>query len=89
MRARLASSVATSLISNLVSSPSFIPGGATLAMLSYVLVNFCYNVLLLLITKHGSAMLLVISTALALPITNTAFSLPLIMWDVALSGANR
>ena len=55
------------------SQPGDTCGGATLAMFSYVLVNFCYNVLLLLITKHGSAMLLVISTALALPITNTAF----------------
>ncbi len=45
----------------------------------YVLVNFLFNVLQLLITKHGGATLLVISAALALPVTNLAFKLHFIM----------
>jgi hypothetical protein len=44
-----------------------------------VLVNFLFNVLQLLITKHGGATLLVISAALALPVTNVAFKLRWIM----------
>ena len=47
--------------------------------LLYVVVNFAYNVLLLLITKEGSALLLVIASALSLPITNLVFTLPLFM----------
>jgi hypothetical protein len=46
---------------------------------SYVLVNFLFNVLQLLITKHGGATLLVISAALALPVTNVAFKMRWIM----------
>lgn len=41
--------------------------------------NFLYNVLQLLITKHGGATLLVISAALALPVTNLAFKMRFIM----------
>lgn len=41
--------------------------------------NFLFNVLQLLITKHGGATLLVISAALALPVTNLAFKLHFIM----------
>lgn len=48
--------------------PPYIP------LLLYVIVNFAYNTLLLLITKHGSALLLVISSALALPLTNLLFT---------------
>ena len=51
--------------------------------LLYVVVNFVYNVLLLLITKHGSALLLVIASALSLPITNLLFTLPLFMGEEA------
>jgi len=47
----------------------------------YVLVNFLFNVLQLLITKHGGATLLVISAALALPVTNFAFCMPWIMGE--------
>jgi len=47
----------------------------------YVLVNFLFNVLQLLITKHGGATLLVISAALALPVTNFAFGMPWIMGE--------
>jgi len=48
---------------------------------SYVLVNFAYNVFQLLVTKHGGATVLVISAALALPITNMAFSMRWIMGE--------
>ena len=48
-------------------------------LLLYVLVNFVYNVLLLLITKHGSALLLVIASAISLPFTNAAFTSELLM----------
>ena len=47
--------------------------------LVYVFINFIYNFLLLIITKRGSAVLLVISQALSLPVTNITFSLPAIM----------
>ena len=40
----------------------------------YVVINFLYNVFQLLVTKHGSAATMVISSALALPITNLCFS---------------
>ena len=48
-------------------------------LLLYVLVNFIYNVLLLLITKHGSALLLVIASAVSLPFTNLVFTSSLVM----------
>ena len=47
---------------------------ATFAMMNYCVVNFTYNLLQLLVTKHGSAVLMVVSSALALPLTNFAFS---------------
>jgi drug/metabolite transporter (DMT)-like permease len=47
----------------------------------YVVVNFVYNFLLLVITKRGSAVLLVISQALSLPVTNICFTIPAIMGD--------
>ena len=53
------------------------------AMLGYCLVNFGYNVLSLLVTKHGSAVLMVVSAALALPLTNLAFASTLVMGDDA------
>jgi hypothetical protein len=48
-------------------------------MMLYIVVNFAYNVLLLIITKRGSAVLLVISQALALPTTNISFTIPSIV----------
>jgi hypothetical protein len=52
-------------------------------LLFYILLNFVYNVLLLVITKRGSAVLLVVSQALSLPLTNIAFTLkPLMGPDV-------
>ena len=56
-------------------------GDALETMIGYVLVNFLFNVLQLLITKHGGATLLVISAALSLPVTNFAFSMPWIMGE--------
>jgi hypothetical protein len=53
--------------------------GAFWIFMGYVVINFGYNVLLLLITKHGSAVLLVITNALSLPVTNIAFTLPAVM----------
>lgn len=55
------------------------PSPLSLCCGSYVSVNFLYNVLQLLITKHGGATLLVISAALALPVTNLAFKMRFIM----------
>ena len=52
-------------------------------LISYVLINFAYNVLLLLITKHGSALLLVCASALSLPIIQISFSLPFLMGEDA------
>lgn len=43
-------------------------------MMNYCFVNFAFNFLQLLVTKHGSAVLMVVSSALALPVTNFAFS---------------
>ena len=60
-----------------------LPPPPWLVLLLYVLVNFVYNLLLLLITKHGSALLLVIASAVSLPITNVVFTLPLVMGDEA------
>lgn len=48
-------------------------------LLLYVVVNFAYNVLLLLICKHGSALLLVIASAISLPFTNVVFTSRLFM----------
>jgi drug/metabolite transporter (DMT)-like permease len=48
---------------------------------AYVLINFAYNVTLLNLTKHGSAVLLVMGSALALPLTNLAFTSETIMGD--------
>lgn len=56
---------------------------AALLFMAYVIINFFYNILLLKITKHGSAVLLVISQALSLPVTNICFSLPFLMGEDA------
>ena len=48
-------------------------------LLLYVAVNFVLNVLLLLITKHGSALLLVIASAISMPFTNLVFTSELVM----------
>mmetsp|Transcript_44015 Transcript_44015/g.71630 ORF Transcript_44015/g.71630 Transcript_44015/m.71630 type:complete len:468 (+) Transcript_44015:218-1621(+) len=50
---------------------------------SYVLVNFVFNALLLLITKHGSALLLVMTGALVIPVTNVLFTVKAVMGDDA------
>ena len=47
----------------------------------YVLINWLLNVLLLILTKEGSAVMLVIANALAHHITNVAFSVQAIMGD--------
>jgi len=56
-----------------------VPPFPYLIFLLYVIINFFYNVLLLLITKHGSALLLVISSAVSLPITNIVFTVDWLM----------
>lgn len=48
---------------------------SALILLVYILLNFVYNVLLLVVTKRGSAVLLVVSQALSLPLTNIAFTM--------------
>jgi len=47
----------------------------------YVLINLAYNILLMRMTKEGSAILLTISGAIGMPITNLAFSIKAIMGD--------
>eukprot|EP00618_Florenciella_parvula_P024606 CAMPEP_0119527926 /NCGR_PEP_ID=MMETSP1344-20130328/42220_1 /TAXON_ID=236787 /ORGANISM="Florenciella parvula, Strain CCMP2471" /LENGTH=378 /DNA_ID=CAMNT_0007567199 /DNA_START=73 /DNA_END=1209 /DNA_ORIENTATION=+ len=51
------------------------------AMMIYCIINFGYNVFQLLVTKHGSAMLMVMSSALSLPVTNMAFACPWLMGE--------
>lgn len=41
---------------------------------SFVLWSFLYDISMLLITKEGSAALMVVSSALSLPVTNIAFT---------------
>ena len=52
-------------------------------LMSYIIINFIYNIMMLAITKKGSAVLLVTSQALSLPITNIAFSLKSFMGENA------
>jgi len=47
----------------------------------YIVINLAYNILLLRMTKEGSAILLTISGAIGMPITNLAFSIKAIMGD--------
>jgi hypothetical protein len=49
------------------------PSTATLLLL-YVVVNFAFNMALLSMVKHGSALYLVVAVAVALPITNLVFT---------------
>ena len=49
------------------------PSTATILIL-YVLVNFAFNMALLSMVKHGSALYLVVAVAVALPITNLVFT---------------
>ena len=63
------------LIASLNSAPA--------TLLLYCFVNFAYNVFSLLVTKHGSAILMVVSAALALPLTNIAFASEVLMGDDA------
>jgi hypothetical protein len=52
---------------------------AGVIMLWYVIINFLYNIFSLLVVKHGSANLSVITAAIALPLTNMSFSWRLVM----------
>jgi hypothetical protein len=47
----------------------------------YVIINWTLNILLLMMTKEGSAVMLVVANAIALPVTNLAFSVEAIMGD--------
>lgn len=49
------------------------PSTATILLL-YIVVNFAFNMALLSMVKHGSALYLVIALAVALPITNLVFT---------------
>ena len=50
-------------------------------MLWFGVINFGFNVATLLVTKHGSASLLVLTAALGLPVVNLAFSSKYLMGD--------
>lgn len=52
---------------------------AAALLMVYIIINFMYNIMMLAITKKGSAVLLVTSQALSLPITNIAFTLKPLM----------
>lgn len=52
-------------------------------LMTYIIINFVYNIMMLAITKKGSAVLLVTSQALSLPITNIAFTLKPLMGNNA------
>jgi hypothetical protein len=56
---------------------------AAALLMTYIVLNFVYNIMMLAITKKGSAVLLVTSQALSLPITNIAFTLRPLMGDDA------
>ena len=49
----------------------------------YVIINWAYNILLMHMTKEGSAILLTISGAIGMPLTNLAFSIKAVMGDEA------
>mmetsp|Transcript_50508 Transcript_50508/g.99771 ORF Transcript_50508/g.99771 Transcript_50508/m.99771 type:complete len:566 (+) Transcript_50508:85-1782(+) len=52
-------------------------------LITYIIINFGYNLLMLAVTKRGSAVMLVIAQALSLPVTNIAFTLKIFMGDTA------
>lgn len=56
------------------------PSSATLVLL-FVFVNFLYNLALLSMVKHGSALFLVIACAMALPLTNIVFTQAWVMGE--------
>ena len=56
---------------------------AAVLLMTYIVINFVYNIMMLAITKKGSAVLLVTSQALSLPITNIAFTLKPLMGNSA------
>lgn len=58
------------------SSPS-----SAFLLLIYVVANWLYNIAVLKMVKHGSAVALVIASAMALPISNVAFTLRFIMGE--------
>lgn len=47
----------------------------------YVVVNFAYNIFILLVTKHASATLFTLAFALRLPLTQIVYTLHFIMFD--------
>lgn len=47
--------------------------------LAYFGVNFCFNILILSVTKHASATVFTLSFAVQLPLTQIAYSIPQIM----------
>eukprot|EP00735_Rhodelphis_limneticus_P015197 TRINITY_DN937_c0_g1::TRINITY_DN937_c0_g1_i1::g.16154::m.16154 TRINITY_DN937_c0_g1::TRINITY_DN937_c0_g1_i1::g.16154 ORF type:complete len:425 (-),score=113.75,sp/Q9GSB0/CRTP1_DICDI/37.16/2e-73,CRT-like/PF08627.5/8.9e-14,CRT-like/PF08627.5/8.3e+03,DUF914/PF06027.7/5.3e-07,DUF914/PF06027.7/11,EamA/PF00892.15/2.9e+02,EamA/PF00892.15/2.7e-05,EamA/PF00892.15/4.2e+03,EamA/PF00892.15/4.3e+03,EmrE/PF13536.1/5.1e+03,EmrE/PF13536.1/3e-05,EmrE/PF13536.1/2.9e+03,EmrE/PF13536.1/4.1e+02,UAA/PF08449.6/31,UAA/P len=57
--------------------------GAWVPVMLYMLFNINYNILLVLVIKHGSAALMYIVSTVRLPLANIAFSLPLIMGAAA------
>ncbi len=45
----------------------------------YIVINFFYNILILLVTKHASATLFALAFALRLPLTQIAYCIPFLM----------
>lgn len=57
--------------------------GAWVPVMSYIGVNFFYNVLLTLLLKHAGSTVSSMLFTLKVPVTSIAFSLPLLMGDEA------
>jgi hypothetical protein len=45
----------------------------------YIFINFFYNILILLVTKHASATVFTLAFALRLPLTQIAYCIPFLM----------
>jgi hypothetical protein len=56
------------------------PSSAALVLM-FVFANFIYNLVLLMMVKHGSALFLVIACAMALPLTNLVFTQSWVMGE--------
>ncbi|KAJ1452690.1 hypothetical protein M885DRAFT_526018 [Pelagophyceae sp. CCMP2097] len=62
---------------------AFFAGKGLRPMMDYCIVNFAFNILQLIITKHASAATLALCTALALPATSLLFATHFVMGDQA------
>eukprot|EP00808_Paulinella_micropora_P025924 g9735.t1 len=57
--------------------------GVTITFISYISVNFVYNVLIMAMTQKFTAMVVLIVSCLSMPVTNIAFTFQWVMGDEA------